>query len=167
MKKVIVLSGISGSGKSAYIRDVILGKKSGHDDWTNCELVTFEFKGSFLVVSANDYFLNKDNEYKFNPSELPQTHNKCFFDFINALIAGIDLVIVDNTSLSSEEIAPYMLGGTAFDYDTEIVTLQCDPHLALSRNTHGLSAHGIEGQAQRLMNRRLLPWWKNTVVFMD
>ena len=154
-KRVIVMSGVSGSGKSTYIERILP-------------------KGNFKIVSADYYFTNLDGIYTFNPAELSKAHAACFRNFIAALESLVPLVIVDNTNTTSEEIAPYMLGAAAFNYEAEIITLgvrktsndvfdifykQC-----AERNTHEVSITTIRAQQARITNRRLPPWWKETVI---
>lgn len=158
MRKVIIMSGISGAGKSTYIQDVILGRKVVNN------VTSFNPPPSFMVVSADDYFIGEDGVYKFDPSKLSDAHGHCFRCFIDAMQSECDLVVVDNTNTTTEELAPYILGAQAYGYEVEIRTLWCGMDLAASRNTHGVSERGIEAQWVRLNSRKLLPWWKNTDI---
>ena len=150
--RVIVLSGISGSGKSTWAKGIILPH------------------GSTVVVSADDYFDGPDG-YLFNPAKLGDAHAHCFGMFIAALEAKVDLVIVDNTNTTSEEIAPYMLGASAYGYEAEIITMSVALKIGkvyldefASRNIHGVSSNVVWNQLVRLQARKLLPWWKHTTV---
>jgi len=99
-KKVIILSEISGSGKSTFARD-----------YPECKL-----------FSADQFFL-KEGQYKFDPSKLGQARADCFFRFIEFIRSDDPvLAIVDNTTV--EEIFPYMLGSQAYGYEAEIVTIR-------------------------------------------
>lgn len=157
MKKVIVLSGCSGSGKSTY------AKKLANDSATN---------GNVLVCSADDFFM-KDGRYSFDPSKLSEAHGECFRRFLSAIDrtgrdgpGGYDMVVVDNTNTTSEEIAPYMLGAQAFGWEAEVQTIgwsslwtEC-----ARRNVHGVSIETIDRQLNKIAARKLLPWWKHTWI---
>jgi predicted kinase len=146
---VSILSGLAGSGKSTYIKA-----------W-----------GVAVVCSADAYFMS-DGEYRFDVSKLSQAHGACFKSFIEALQAKVSHVVVDNTNTTAEEIAPYMLGASAFGYDSEIVTLTCPKRMSwedyiaacAARNTHGVPLAGIKAMADRIANRRLPPWWSSEQV---
>lgn len=159
--KVTVLSGLSGAGKSTYARELLGDVRPPPAIGTKC--VTFHQKG--VVVSADTFFM-KDGIYQFDPSLLGDAHARCFRDFILCLIDGYGQVIVDNTCTTNEEIAPYILGATAFKYEAEIITLKCSMAMALARNVHGVGERAIEAQWVRLNNRQLLPWWKNTDIIV-
>jgi hypothetical protein len=155
-RQVVILSGVSGSGKSTYIRNI--------------------FRNPF-VVSADDFFLQEEGKYNFDPTKLGAAHASCFRRFINACLDGWLLIIVDNTNTTSEEIAPYVLGAEAFGYAVEIVTMLERPishdapydnmtydmlDACARRNTHGVPLNTILKQHERITNRCLPPWWKHT-----
>jgi predicted kinase len=144
-KKVIVLRGLPGSGKTTYVRA--------------------NFPTAF-VVSADDYFVGADGVYRFNPAGIGEAHGSCFRRFIAALQGSTELVVVDNTATSIAEIAPYFLGAQAYGYDAEIITLRCDPTIAASRNVHGVPASAVMKMAAALEAGTvgLMPWWKHQVV---
>ena len=175
MRQVIVISGVSGCGKSTYIQDVILGRvKDG-------PITSWKFTGSHVVVSADDYFLAMNGEYRFDPSKLSLAHGKCFRDFIESMQDDISLVVVDNTCTTVEEISPYILGAQAFGYDVELRTLdisevppgeESEPHVwfeavlnkLAARNAHGVGKQTIMAQSMRISLRKLPPWWKCTYI---
>lgn len=158
MRKVIVMSGVSGSGKSTYIQDVILGRT------VKGNVTSFNSPASFVVVSADDYFIDSEGVYKFDPTKLSDAHGRCFLHFILGMESECELVVVDNTNTTDVEIAPYILGAQAFGYEVEIRTLRIPFLYAHQRNTHGVSAQGVEAQFRRLQSRKLPPWWKNTDI---
>jgi predicted ABC-type ATPase len=152
--KVIILSGVSGSGKTTYIEDQI----------------HIEDLRSYGIVSADHYFMRGDG-YHFDASKLSEAHAECFRQFIDNLRMGVETVFVDNTNCSNEEIAPYYLGAQAFGYEVEIITL--DVRLSIGsahvenfakHNLHGVDANAIWQQMCKLSGRKLLPWWTNTTI---
>jgi predicted kinase len=150
MRKVIVMSGVSGSGKTTY-----------------AEKLLNETGGS--KVSADHYFM-QFGEYVFKPAKLGEAHADCFRQFLFYLKAeSCPLIVVDNTNLDATEIAPYMLGASAFGWSAEIITLwHRVPALAYKmlaeRNVHGVSQETIIQQMIRLYDRKLPSYWKNTAI---
>lgn len=187
MNKLIVLSGVSGSGKSTYAK----------------QLIRESLTGKACIASADDYFMKACAEccgygwhrvngveredchvckatgriYRFDPAELSLAHGACFRKVIEVMSGEysdhvIDIVVVDNTNTTVAEIAPYMLAASAYGYEAEIVTLdgtiggdstrylcQC-----AERNKHGVSVTTIDQQYKRIRERRLLPWWRDRIV---
>lgn len=153
-KKVVVMSGVSGSGKSSFVKKL---------------LTPDQYKS--LVVSADNFFYH-DGVYRFEPSMLGEAHGSCFFEYIEALRNKVDnTIIVDNTNTTVAEIAPYMLAAQAYEWQAEIVTLCCKGVGALmvcaERNKHGVNLHTIGRQDAALRNRVLSPWWKNTEMAVE
>ncbi len=165
MGRVVILSGVSGSGKSTSARKL----------WNDLE------PGNYCkVVSADDFFM-VDGEYKFDPTKLSDAHGKCFREYISVLNDGVhtasgfkssyDLVVVDNTNTTAVEIAPYILGAQAYGWEVEILTVMCETEADIkacaARNAHGVSFEGVLRQHTNLKMRQLMPWWKNTVVRVE
>ena len=144
-KKLIVLRGLPGSGKSTYQRA--------------------HFPAA-VVASADLYFMVGE-EYRFNPALLPEAHGACCRTVVGALQAGTSLIIVDNTAISAVEIAPYILLAQAYGYDAEIITLRCDPAVAAARNTHGVPVGVIlerMAPAMAAAEASFPPWWNHQSV---
>ena len=144
MKRVIVYSGVSGSGKSTH------AAKSGA-----------------TVVSADTYFEDKFGRYHFDPRELSEAHAYCFRYFITLMEHKKDeLIAVDNTATTVVEVAPYILGAEAFGYHVCIRTLMCkneaEVYACAARNSHQVPPDAVMAQHRRLQSRRLQPWWQNT-----
>jgi predicted kinase len=148
-KRVVkIMSGISGSGKSTYAED-LLNQSQG------------------VKVSA-DHFFMQNGKYLFDPSKLGEAHADCFARFIKfCQDPNGSMIVVDNTSCSSEEIAPYVLGAQAFGWEPEIITLFCNADQVLAcakRNQHNVPHGIIEGQHRRLVMRHLPSFWKHRIV---
>ena len=155
MKEVKIMSGVSGSGKSTYARNL----------FSQC----VEKGGWGRIVSADDYFMVADPEtkekvYKFDITKLSLAHGECFRRFIDACQRGCDLVIVDNTCTREGELAPYVLGGEAYGYRVTIFQFNCDPVVAHARNTHNLSLDAVMSQHNNIQRRTLPPWWALKIV---
>lgn len=155
-KQVIVLSGVSGSGKTR-LANKMAKSISGYEP-------------DGLIVSADDYFTDSLGEYRFNPSKLGEAHAECFRSFLAGLQNGRELIIVDNTNTTKREIAPYMLGASAFGYSSRIHAIVCpnthidttDLRACAEHNTHKvpLSAIFAQNDRQRKMLTDVPPYWQ-------
>lgn len=151
---VILMSGISGAGKDTWIQ------------------ARFDAENA-LVVSADNYFM-RDGVYTFDPSLLPAAHGKCLRDFVEVVRLSAfvrvstlpDNLIVNNTNLSTEELAPYVALASAYGFPIELVTIQCAPHIAAARSLHVNAIHVLKSMHDRLMARKIPPFWavKQTVL---
>lgn len=138
--KVIILSGLPGSGKSTFVKS--LGKGAE-------------------VVSADSFFI-VNGEYKFDVAKLGEAHNKCLRDFntLLALCAEEETVlVVDNTNTTVLELAPYVALAQAYDHEVELHTFHVSPEVSAKRNVHGVTLKTCEHMAKRLKDRVLPPYW--------
>jgi len=163
MKKAIILSGVSGSGKSTYIQKMIeefRKQEKGEvyepmlDDFPNYN------EKSFSIVSADHFFTNSYGEYKFFPAGLSTAHASCFRHFIESLQNGVPYVFADNTNCSAIEMSPYVLAANAFGYQHEIVRLRGSLGKCHARNIHQVPLRSIENQMEKFVHSYdLPPWW--------
>lgn len=144
MRQIVILRGISGSGKST--------------------MVGSEFPMA-VKVSADDFFM-VDGEYRFDPSKLSLAHQACWRAFYAAIQAEAPLIVVDNTNTTVGEISPYVLPAQANGYSVKIITIECDPEVAATRNAHGVSPQVVRGMAQRLeeQTKFIPPYWTHEVI---
>ncbi len=134
--KTIIISGIPGSGKSTHSASI---------------------PGS-VVCSADDWFC-RFGEYIFDFRELANAHGACLRKFLEAMVNQEEVVIVDNTNTTAEEIIPYYAVSAAYGREIELITVLCDPAIAAARNTHGVPFAGVAAMAERLINRALPEHW--------
>lgn len=102
MKKLIILRGLPGSGKSHAIRDM--------PDHT-------------VVCSADHFFYDSLGNYRFNPSMLGEAHAECQHKALDAMAKGEPLVVIDNTNSRRWEFRLYEKMGKTFGYTVEIRTI--------------------------------------------
>lgn len=140
-RRFIVLRGLPGSGKSTLAREAYPGA---------------------TVVSADDFFAGEDGVYRFDGKRIREAHGQCLRRCVEALQRGDATVVVDNTNIEIEDAAPYMELGPAFGYDTELLTVVCDPAAAAARNTHAVPAEAVLRLGRRLemVDRHLPRRWK-------
>jgi predicted kinase len=109
--KVTVLRGISGAGKSTWIKN----------------------NAPTAFVVTTDRYFTIDGVYHFDPKNLEEFHKKCLRDFLDALQRKEPWIVVDNTNINAWEYAPYVLVARAYDYEVELLTLACTVEISLSR----------------------------------
>ncbi len=134
MKKVIIMRGVPGSGKSTKAMEI--ATKALHD-----------FR-SVKIVSADFYFINKNGEYKFQPKHLRNAHTFCIEEFEAGLASGVELVIVDNTNTRLWEYEKYIDKAHDWDYHVEILSIEPKDDEELlkfaNRNTHGVPVEKVK-----------------------
>lgn len=109
--KVTILRGISGSGKTTWVKK-------------NAPNAT--------IVSTDNFFI-VDGVYTYDINKLEENHRKAFRFFLDSLAAGKEWIVVDNTNVHSWEYAPYVSAAGAYNYDIEILTFECTAEISLSR----------------------------------
>jgi len=158
------MSGIPGSGKSTYVN----------------YLTRQDPDLKFSICSADHYFqknsqgkYDTEAEYKFDPSQLSKAHGECLRKFMEEIVSNAtascrsDVVIVDNTSTTSLELAPYVSIAMAYNIPTEIITVKCDPHLAAERNLHGVSYSTCMAMDANIKNRSVPGYWNVKTSSVD
>jgi predicted kinase len=151
LTKVIVVSGISGGGKSTLVKSL-----------------TSE---ASVIFSADHFFehpYGSGKDYRFDPTKLGAAHGQCLLKFTELLSElyntpqmVVDVIVVDNTNLTALEMAPYVSLAMAYGCPVEIITVKCDPEVAAKRNKHGVPLAAIKGMAARLQQRQLPAFWKD------
>ena len=109
---VIVLRGISGAGKSTWAA---------------------KHYPDAVIASADSYFLQEDGSYDYDPKQIDAAHEACYQTFVQALINREPLIVVDNSNVTVWEISPYVMPARSFGYEVEVLTLDCDPEVAIRR----------------------------------
>lgn len=157
-KKVLILSGVPGSGKSTLRNKVLERYPVREAGYVNTD--------QFFERAVQDLTKPSDRwevEFKFDGSKLPEAHGWCMRKFVAAATtscSGTDLIIVDNTNTTVAEIAPYAAVGQAFMWDVAVFTVSCMADVAHARNVHGLGLETVKRMAENIGSRQLPPWWK-------
>lgn len=140
MKKILILRGIPGSGKSTFAA---------------------QQKGA-TIVSADDFFLTANGTYEYDRSRIQEAHQDCFKKFLKAVERGDELIIVDNMNAQAWEISPYYMVGTVSGYAVEILNFTTDVQTSAARNIHNVPEKDIERTARLLKTVRLPKHWKQS-----
>ena len=131
MKKLVILRGLSGSGKSTH--------------------ATKHYQNAVLC-SADHFFQQKDGSYNFNPRQLGIAHNTCKDKARKAMAHGEEIVVIDNTNSKIKEMKPYLKMAEEFGYETEVIRLICSKNVAHDRNKHNVPKETIERMLSRFQD---------------
>lgn len=148
--RVVILQGISGSGKSTYAKQLSRREPNA-------------------VCSADDYFMKRDGSYDWKPELLGKAHASCFAKYLMHFTrVAFDTIVVDNTNLNPVDVSPYVMAANAYTVPWKIVQVGCDPNLAAERCVHGLPRSKVMKQYDRLQNF-FAPkdWWPNVTAVGD
>lgn len=136
VKNVYIMVGPSGSGKSTYCKN-----------------------NGLTVVSADNYFLDKDGNYVFNRDDLGKAHQKCLRDFVDLCQKSISNIAVDNTNTSSVDISPYYNFAKALGYEVTFVFTKCPVDVCAHRNVHSVPKSTVERMAYMVSKLNLPTYW--------
>ncbi len=107
MKRLIILRGLPGSGKSTYASDLV----AKHKDFQ---------KEAPLIINA-DSFLMADGEYFHTVERSRDAHLRCMREFVSGVVARHELIVIDNTNTSALEMVPYVKVAEAHRYEVSII----------------------------------------------
>lgn len=146
MKKLIILRGLPGSGKTHAILEIL--KEHNYLP----ALPEIDSRIAEVVCSADHHF-QRNGEYEFNPAELGRAHMLCQAKALDAMAAGKTLVVIDNTNTRHWEYYIYQRMGDHFGYSTEVRciggTSMDDVREYSARNVHGVPEMKILEMAYR------------------
>ncbi len=142
-KTLLILRGLPGSGKSTLCKERFPGL-------TPFALAPAGY--SPVSVSADHFFTTLSGEYNFDITKLGEAHSTAQCQLVDALWAGRETVVLDNTNTQHWEFALARKLGQAFAYNVEIVEVfdgGCTDEELAERNTHGVPLDVITKQRAR------------------
>jgi len=140
MSKVIIMRGVSGSGKTTKAKELINE--------------TLKEGDTAIVCSADRFFIDPaSGKYEFDHRKLGMAHAFCRGKVEAAIHLAADLVIVDNTNTQKWEYAPYVALAEENGYECEEVMVgtldESDLKVYANRNKHGVPLDSIRKMANR------------------
>src|SRR4051812_38554163 len=117
MKKIYIMRGISGAGKSFWICPHFgIPPELGVDypnDYIRIVRESCEgriLSGSSIIFSADYYHLDANWEYNYKPENADAAHRTCFKSYIEHLRNPENAVVtfVNNTNIGSGDVGPYV-----------------------------------------------------------
>jgi predicted kinase len=111
-KTIILLRGCPGAGKSS-LANILSECQLDYDS-------TF-LKRNWPVISADDYFLDKDGNYIFDISQIKNAHAYCETTVAAGMKVNIPKIFVANTFTQEWEMEPYFK--LAKEYGYKIFTI--------------------------------------------
>lgn len=137
MKKLIIVRGIPGSGKTTFA-EFLFDK--------------LDLAIDVAILAADDYFYDDDDVYHFDANKLHAAHMHCQQSVENAMVLDGDkeypnsVIIVHNTSTTPKELKPYL--ELAVKYGYEVTSL-------IIENRHGSeNVHNVPEEVLAKMKNR-------------
>lgn len=124
-----LIRGVPGSGKSTLARDLVQAGLVKH------------------MVEADQWFIQNDGSYQWNPSQLGEAHEWARDRARNWLTAG-DSVAVSNTTVSQREVDVW--SEMARETGAQLVSLVVENRHGNS-NIHGVPAEKLDSMRQRFV----------------
>lgn len=145
-KKLIVMRGVSGSGKSTMARK-IAAERGG-------------------VIFSTDDFFEKEGGYSFDPKALPGNHAKNQSRAEEAMKAGVSPIIIDNTNTEAWEMRPYVQAAVDNGYEVEIVEPGSEgfPEVDFEEIMKRQSTRGPKSIPSEVVKRMMTRFKKNLTV---
>ena len=137
MKKIIMIVGIPGSGKTTKAKQImkLLGDTAVH-------------------YEADQYFTDAEGNYKFDPSKLAEAHDYCQSKTIDSMKKGIKNIIVSNTFIKAWEREPYFRFARTYEYDVMFIRM----------NTQYETIHGVPAEKIEYMKSQIEQLTENEIV---
>ena len=116
---LVLLRGLPGSGKSTFGKVIL--------PWPESD--------EFRVISADDFFINENGEYIFNPAKLSEAHSSALKSCEVKMQLKISTIVVANTFVTEDELSPYFDLANQYNYKVYSVIVE---------NRHGnKNIHGV------------------------
>jgi hypothetical protein len=142
MSGVIIVRGVSGSGKSRYAQTM----KEKNNPCIVCSA-----DNHFMVPTGDMYRGEPVREYRFDPLKLAENHQACMNFYLGTLRHGCPLIVVDNTNIHRWEYMNYEEAALLAGYEVSIVEYRVNTidelKLCIRRNQHRVPADIIAKMA--------------------
>jgi len=128
--ELILLRGLPGSGKTTLAKIILQLRSTDEPE----------------ILSADDFFEDKEGEYNFDPTKLKEAHNYCQFRCSERMRQQKAKIVVANTFTQEWEMDEYFKMAERYNYRVHTVVVE---------NRHGNeNIHGVpEDKLQQMKNR--------------
>ena len=128
--ELILLRGLPGSGKTTLAKIILQLRSTDEPE----------------ILSADDFFENKEGDYNFDPTKLKEAHNYCQFRCSERMRQQKAKIVVANTFTQEWEMDEYFKMAERYNYRV---------HTVIVENRHGNeNVHGVpEDKLQQMKNR--------------
>ena len=128
--ELILLRGLPGSGKSTLAKIILQLRSTDEPE----------------VLSADDFFEDKEGDYNFDPTKLKEAHNYCQFRCSERMRQQKARIVVANTFTQEWEMDEYFKMAERYNYRVHTVVVE---------NRHGNeNIHGVpEDKLQQMKER--------------
>lgn len=127
---MIILRGVPGCGKS-----------------TLASLLNNIYQDS--TICSNDAYMYEDGVYKWSPDKIKTAVELCYNRAENAMLTGIEIVIIDNTHCKEEYVKKYT--DLAEKYGYQIISLVVENRHG-NKNIHNVNEETINNMRYNLLN---------------
>lgn len=142
MRKLIILRGVSGAGKSTYAKHLV-------EIYEQAFSVSKGYGGRVKHIEADQFFYDGLGNYNFDTNKLQHAHNWCKSTVQAAMSVGLEVIIVSNTSTTEKELEPYIELAEIFDYETTSLVVE---NRHGNTDVHAVPENVKQKQAMRLKN---------------
>ena len=128
--ELILLRGLPGSGKTTLAKIILQLRSTDEPE----------------ILSADDFFEDKEGDYNFDPTKLKEAHNYCQFRCSERMRQQKAKIVVANTFTQEWEMDEYFKMAERYNYRVHTVVVE---------NRHGNeNVHGVpEIKLQQMKNR--------------
>ena len=108
---------------------------------------------SGVILSADDYFVDRRGIYRYNPNDIGKAHEVCKTNCKAAMVASQNPIIIDNTNTQTWEMLPYVELALDFQYRIYVI----EPTTAWKNNVRTLAeknSHGVPFDKIKAMHGR-------------
>ena len=128
--ELILLRGLPGSGKTTLAKIILQLRSTDEPE----------------ILSADDFFEDKEGEYNFDPTKLKEAHNYCQFRCSERMRQQKARIVVANTFTQEWEMDEYFKMAERYNYRV---------HTVIVENRHGNeNVHGVpEVKLQQMKSR--------------
>ena len=139
--RVYIIRGLPGSGKSTLAKIIAAAEERVHG------------QAKVGIYNTDQYFINEEGEYRFDPSKLSEYHLRNLTAFIQDL-GDKTVLIVDNTNTQRWEYEKYVAAAEAAGYEVQFITVgqpKSKSHIrkCAKRNVHLCPVEAIIRMSQR------------------